>query len=116
VLEGLDSWLTTLLDPDNTDVTCLQIAKAAGSPGRPSEDLQVHVEANRRADEDLRRYRLLGDEEADLTVVADWIAHPAEPSRHIGYQLRQPPEWPKGPGQRGPTSLPQWLAPREARR
>lgn len=92
IVPGLDAWIATLFDDEHLDGTCE--ALAAVSDLEPEDDEGRVLDVRRQlkeCDTKLARYRQLLEQDANITVVATWIAEVEPEHKRLERDLHRKP-------------------------
>ncbi len=92
IVPGLDAWIASLFDGEHLDSTCE--ALAAVSELEPEDDEGRELDLRRQlkeCDSKLARYRQLLEQNADITVVATWIAEVERERKRLERELGRKP-------------------------
>jgi site-specific DNA recombinase len=92
IVPGLDTWIASLFDDEHLDSTCETLA--AVSDLDPEDDKGRELELRRQlkeCDTKLARYRQLLEQDAEITVVATWIAEVERERKGLERELGRKP-------------------------
>ena len=92
IVPALDEWIGSLFEDEHLDSTCE--ALAAVSDLEPEDDEGRELDLRRQlkdCDSKLARYRQLLEQDADVTVVATWIAEVERERRRLERELGRKP-------------------------
>lgn len=92
IVPGLDAWIATLFDDEHLDSTCE--ALAAVSDLEPEDDEGRVLDLRRQlkeCDAKLARYRQLLEQDANIAVVATWIAEVEREHKRLERELGRKP-------------------------
>jgi hypothetical protein len=92
IVPGLDTWVAGLFDDEHLDNTCETVTTVSNL--EPEHDKGRELDLRRQlkeCDAKLARYRQLLEHDADITVVATWIAEVERERRRLKRELGRKP-------------------------
>ena len=93
IVPGLDQWIAQLFDEENLDETCRALAEASDID--PDDDPERELIIRRQLKEceaKLAKYRLLLEQQPDVTTVGSWIAEVEQERKRLERHLGRKPK------------------------
>jgi site-specific DNA recombinase len=92
IVPGVDTWIATLFNDEHLDSTCEALAAVSDLEPEDGEERVLDLRRQlKECDTKLARYRQLLEQDANITVVATWIAEVERERKRLERELRGKP-------------------------